>query len=362
MRRMNKNLWHLSLALPCMLLAVGCDNNTTPEVESNEPIELQINPTVALTRGVIQGGTDNGFPANTSISVYATGTTYGDGNNFAVYTLSSSSWGNSDATNKILLSNEEATIYAYYPSTSSKPTDQKISIDILEGKDGTGETTATTITAVDNSSGAIAAAEGEKDYMYAKEVKNVNNKSKDGVTLEMQHALAMISFCPKLDASYKGDGKLSKIQLKDINQSGTTLGKSSTTQDSELKMNITDGSINGTPEEASYVRIIKATNGTDDFTVTTNSSNKFSMLVLPIAATIGNNIQAVFTIDGTDYEVTLKAPSNGSDNSKTGHLLAGNNYLYTVTLKGTGLAISSVTVAEWTTGTFDNNDDKLEIN
>lgn len=361
MRRMNKNLWNLTLALPCMLLAVGCDNNTTPEVESNEPIELQINPTVALTRGVIQGGSGNGFKENDQIAVYATGDDYSTSNNYALYKLQSggSSWA-VEGSDKIFLTNKAATIYAYYPVADSKPTDQKISIDILEGADGTKETTATTITAVDNSSsGAIAAADGEKDYMYAKKVENVDNTKKDGVTLEMQHALAMISFCPKLDASYKGTGKLTKIQLKDANESGATLGKSDT--GSELKMNITDGSIDGTPVDANYVRVIKATNGTDDFTVTTSSSYKFSMLVLPTAATIGENIQAVFTIDNADYEVTLTAPTNtGSGDS--GYLLAGNNYTYTVTLKGTGLAISSVTVAEWTAGTFGNNDDNLEIN
>lgn len=361
MKRLNQNLWHLSLALPCMLLAVGCDNNTTPEVESNEPVELQINPTVALTRGVIQGGSDHGFADNTSISVYATGTSYTDGNNYAVYTLSSSNWGNTDTSNKILLSNEKATIYAYYPSTSSKPTDSKIDIDILEGNEGGADgTTATIIKAVDNSSGAIAAAEGEKDYMYATKVENVNNKTEGGVTLAMQHALAMITFCPKLDASYKGNGKLSKIQLKDANDSGTTLGKSNT--GSKLNMNVTDGSISGTPVDANYVRMIKAANGSDDFTVTTSTSNKFSMLVLPTAASIGSNIQATFTIDGADYAVNLTAPTNGSDTNKTGHLLAGNNYTYNVTLKGTELSISSVTVTAWTDGTFGTGDDNLEIN
>ncbi len=358
MKRLNQNLWHLSLALPCMLLAVGCDNNTTPEVESNEPIELQINPTVALTRGVIEGGQDKGFAKDATIAVCATGDDYTSSNNYAVYTKGDSDWGNAETgtDNKIFLTNKAATIYAYYPVADSKPTNSQIPVTTLPGDENTAIT-------ADNGT-AIAASTDEKDYMYATKVENVTNKSGNSVTLAMQHALAMITFCVKKDASYAGTGSLTNIKLEDADADGTTLGKG----DSDgLKMDITTGAITGNLEDATYKRKI-----TDGYTLTTSAGKKFSILVLPTAASIGNNIKATFTIDGANYEVTLTAPSNTAANSstpasrvdsdKTGHLLAGNNYTYNVTLKGTELSISSVTVTAWTDGTFGSGDDNLEIN
>lgn len=351
MKRLNNNLWHLSLALPCMLLAVGCDNNTAPEVESNEPVELQINPTVALTRGVIQGGSGQGFSKDAKVAVYAIGDDYTSSNNYAVYTLGEdNAWSNTATdNNKIFLTNKAATIYAYYPTDNKYDNNSQITVTPLVGDENTA------IAAVDNASGtAIAAADGEVDYMYATAVSNVTNKSGNGVTLAMQHAMSMISFCVKKDASYAGTGSLTNIKLEDTNGSGTTLGTGDT---GGLKMDITSGAISGTLKDATYKR--KITNG---YTLTTSADKKFSILVLPTTASIESNIKATFTIDGADYDVTLTAPTNGSDTSKSGYLLAGSNYLYTVTLKGTGLAISSVTVAAWTDGTFGDGDDNLEIN
>lgn len=344
MKRLNNNFWHLSLALPCMLLAVGCNNNTTPEVESNEPIELQINPTVALTRGVIQGGEGNGFKENAQIAVCATGDDYSTSNNYAVYKLQSdgSSWA-VEGDDKIFLTNKPATIYAYYPVADSKPANSQISVTTLLGDENTAIT-------ADNGT-AIAASTDEKDYMYATKVESVTNKSNNSVTLAMKHALVMITFCVKKDASYAGTGSLTSIKLEDANGDGTTLGKG---DNSGLKMDITTGAITGTLVDATYKR--KITNG---YTLTTSAGKKFSILVLPTAASIGSqNIKATFTIDQANYEVYLTAPTN-TDSNKSGFLLAGSNYLYTVKLSGTGLAISAVNVTAWTDTTVDGD---LNIN
>ena len=56
-----------------MLLATGCEKDT----ESNEPVELQIAPTVAVTRSVIEGGeqTANKNTIMQNVAVYGrTGT------------------------------------------------------------------------------------------------------------------------------------------------------------------------------------------------------------------------------------------------------------------------------------------------
>lgn len=332
MKRLSNNLWQLSLALPCMMLAMGCEQ----EAESNEPVELQIAPVVAVTRSAIEGGIQNNNKMQ-NVAVYATGTDYTaqKGNNYAIYAQSSGTWTNSNAE-KIYLTNEAATIYAYYPTDTKYNTDLKIPVSILEG------TEATTITAVDNagqSSTAIASADGEVDCMWATSVGNVTNKSNqsgNGVELSMNHALSMVSFRVCKGDTYKGSGVLTKIVMKDATDPGTTLDKGTNPM-----MEITTGNITpGAAQDATYTRTILS-----GYTLPTSADDakKFSILVLPTTASIGdNNIEATFKIDNADYSVKLTAPKDNN-----GKWLAGKNNLYTINLSGTGLTIQKVEVAVW---------------
>lgn len=329
---MNKRMNYfrfLSLALPCMLLAAGCESNASLEPENNDPVELQVTPAVALTRSAVQdvSGLDK-------VAVYATGADYKDGNNYAVYTKENSNWTNKDADH-IYLTNENATIYGYYPTTT-KYTGQTIPVTVKE----TGA-----ITAIANSAGtAIAAALDEVDCMWATPVSSVNNKSGNNVTLEMNHALSMVSFRVYKDATYKGTGNLTKVVLANVS-TGTTLSKGTSPT-----MNITTGAINeGTPQKATYTRNISS------YTLenTAAASKKFSILVLPTASAIGDaNIKATFTIDNADYSVNLKQPTA---TGTSGKWLAGNNNLYTVKLSGTVLSISTVTVTPWSEKAVDGD-------
>lgn len=311
-----------------LLLAAGCsDDQHTGTTDNNEPVELQISPRVVLTRGVVNG---TAFSNGTSIAVYATGDDYAASNNYAVY-MNNSGWSNTGG-DKIYLTGKAATIYAYYPTTTKYGADLTIPITLLEG------TGSTTITSQDNTSDGtpIAAADGEVDCMYATSVSNVSNKANNGVALNMNHALSMVSFRVYKAADYKGAGNLTKIVMKDINVDGTTLSKGTSP-----KMNITTGVIaEGAAQDATYTRAISSgyTLGTVDA-----DAKRFSILVLPTSASIGTgNIQAVFTIDGADYSVNLTPPADNS-----GKWLAGKNHLYSVKLSGTELTISSVTIAQW---------------
>ena len=208
-----------------------------------------------------------------------------------------------------------------------------IPVKLLEGTDAT-------ITAVNNVTGtSIAAATGEVDCMYARPFPKVTNKSNQtkGVELTMNHALSMVSFRVYKAADYEGTGKLTKIVLKNVD-AGTTLSKGT-----NPTTNIKTGVITeGTPTAATYTRTIK-----DGYTLesTTNGTGakKFSIMVLPISTSIGNDkIQATFTIDGAEYTVKLTAPSDNS-----GTWPAGKNHLYTVKLSGTELFINTITVTQW---------------
>lgn len=324
-----KQLMNLAL-ISGLLLTAGCwDDQNTETAENNDPVELRISPKVTLTRGVVDGAA---FGSGATVAVYATGDDYTSdkGNNYAVYTYGSG-WSNSDTGNKIYLTNKAATIYAYYPTTTKyNNSGLTIPVTLLEA--------SAEIVATDNATDGtpIAAATTEVDCMYAMLVTGVTNKANNNVTLTMNHALSMVSFRVYKAADYEGAGSLTKIVMKDINGSGTTLSKGTTP-----KMNITTGVITeGTAADATYTRTIK-----DGYTLGTTDSGarRFSIMVLPISTSIGTgNIQAVFTIDGADYSVNLTAPT-----SNEGKWLAGKNHLYTVKLSGTELSISTITVTQW---------------
>lgn len=316
------NFCCLLLALPGMLLMAGCDKSASPEQENNEPVELQIAPMVALTRSAVQdvSGLDE-------VAVYATGSNdYAAGNNYAVYTKENNNWTNK-GTDHIYLTNADATIYGYYPTTAQfDASAMAISVTVNE---------TDAITAIDNSTGtAIASASGEVDYMYATEVSSVNNKSGNNVTLVMNHALSMVSFRVYKADDYKGPGNLTKVVMENVD-AGTTLSKGTSPT-----MNITSGAIiAGAFQKATYTRTISSYT----LTSTANTSKKFSILVLPTTLAI-SNIKATFTIDDADYSVNLTQPkAEGTE----GKWQAGYNNLYTVKMGGTDLSITTVTVTPW---------------
>ena len=374
----NQTKYHWLMALPALLLAVGCSESILPEGQDTGVAELQVSPQVVLTRGAIDAADASAVgKALGSIAVYANSkTTNKTTNNYGLYTYNSSAWGNS-ATDKIYLSAEEATIYAHYPAyqpgsngefqssgTALKATNSSgeytesstISISVFPGKSGDANAKIdfqSTDNSESNSSGSakILAASGEVDYMYADQSTAVkasykkDDTSKTGkVTLAMKHALAMVSFRVYADHTYKNIGAFSKLVL--ANKSGnTTLNNGASPT-----MKIKDGTITlgSSPAAVTYTRDIanytlsKATADTDQARATAkNNAMKASILVLPENTADKSTVEATLTIDNQDYKVALP----GSNSAWK----AGENYLYTVKLSGSELVISSVTVTQWTT-------------
>lgn len=377
----NQTKYHWLMALPALLLAVGCSESILPEGQDTGVAELQVSPQVVLTRGAIDAGSDASAVGTAlgSIAVYANSkTTNKTTNNYGVYTYSSSKWGNSSTTDKIYLSAEEATIYAHYPAyqpgsngefqssgtalkasgSSGEYTDNStINISVFPGSTGS-PNAKIDFQSTDNSDSQtstkdkILAASGEVDYMYADQgstgvkasYKNGDTNKTGQVTLAMKHALAMVSFRVYADHTYKNTGTFSKLVL--ANKSGnTTLNNGASPT-----MKIKDGTITpgSSPAAVTYTRDIvnyplsKAAADTDQARDTAkNSARKASILVLPESTADKSTVEATLTIDNQDYKVALP----GSNSAWK----AGENYLYTVKLSGSELVISSVTVTEWTT-------------
>ena len=377
----NQTKYHWLMALPALLLAVGCGESILPEGQDTGVAELQVSPQVVLTRGAIDAGSDASAVGNAlgSIAVYANSTTTNKTtNNYGLYTYSSSAWGS--ATDKIYLSAEEATIYAHYPayqpgnngefqsgSTALKATNSSgeytesstISISVFPGSTRSANAKID-FQSTDNSDSQtstkdkILAASGEVDYMYADQSTSVKASYKNGdtnktgkVTLTMKHALAMVSFRVYADHTYKNTGAFTKLVL--ANKSG---GTTILNNGASPTMKIKDGTITAgsSPVAVTYTRDIanytlsKAAADTDQARTTAkNNAKKASILVLPESTADKSTVEATLTIDAQDYKVALP----GSDSKWE----AGKNYLYTVKLSGSELVISSVTVTQWTTVT-----------
>ena len=373
----NQTKYHWLMALPALLLAVGCGESILPEGQDTGVAELQVSPQVVLTRGAIDAGSDASAVGNAlgSIAVYANSkTTNKTMNNYGLYTYNSSAWGS--ATDKIYLSAEEATIYAHYPAyqpgssnnTALKATNSSgeytesstINISVFPGKSGDANAKIDfnpTDNSDGNSSGSakILAASGEVDYMYADQgstgvkasYKNGDTNKTGQVTLAMKHALAMVSFRVYADHTYKNTGAFSKLVL--ANKSGDTknvLNNGGTTP----AMKIKDGTITAgsSPAAVTYTRDIvnytlskAASSDASAATTAKNNARKASILVLPESTVDKSTVEATLTIDNQDYKVVLPGSNSAWE--------AGKNYLYTVKLSGSELVISSVTVTQWTT-------------
>ena len=377
----NQTKYHWLMALPALLLAVGCSESILPEGQDTGVAELQVSPQVVLTRGAIDAGSDASAVGNAlgSIAVYANSTTTNKTtNNYGLYTYSSSAWGNSSATDKIYLSAEEATIYAHYPAyqldsngefkssgTALKATDSSgeytdnstINISVFPGKGGEANATIdfqSTDNSESNSSGSakILAASGEVDYMYADQSTAVKASYKNGdtnktgkVTLAMKHALAMVSFRVYADHTYKNTGAFTRLVLAN-KSGGTTIlnnGGSPTMKikDGTITVGQSPAAVTYTSDIANYTLPKAESSDASAATTAKNNAKKASILVLPESTVDKSTVEATLTIDNQDYKVALPSSNSAWE--------AGKNYLYTVKLSGSELVISSVTVTEWTT-------------
>lgn len=380
-----KHSININLFLLATSLFTACSSEDTPNPTinpANDPdaIELGITAGVALTKSAINEGTDD--TNLKSIAVYAngSGTSYANGNNYALYTKSDGSW--ASGNDKIYLTNEVATIYAYHPAYQPDGTDHymkdngnamtitgtgadaTINVTLFTGGEGSLKTKSTIPATASGSE--ILSAPGEVDYMWAIDGSTTTNigganqqptasngKKASGtpdtdahkVELKLKHALAMVSFKIYKDATYANTGTLTQIVLKNVSEvqdNDKVLASYAT-----MTMKLADGTITtgGTKSAATYTRFIGDAGTTISAEVDKATAPKYSILVLPEGseATFDKSkVKVVFTIDGAEYDVKL-APNSDT----TTKWEAGNNYLYTAKLSGKELSITNVTVAAW---------------
>ena len=240
------------------------------------------------------------------------------------------------AAQPIILSSTNGVVYGYYPYNSDDAYKTPTAIPVtLAADQGSGQSDG-------------LADNGQTDYMYAVATENVSNSSATISTLTMKHALAMLTFAFKqsdqVNDKYPGEGKVSQIILK--NKSGKSVVKTGAATMDIYSGVITGGSDVVDSDPASIT--VSPNPGKSLLDVTTSLEGTTDdypflprMLVYPNGGVAGDDAELLITVDSRQYTVPVPALE-----STTGWL-AGNNYTYTLMLKGTDLVISNVAISEW---------------
>lgn len=215
----------------------------------------------------------------------------------------------------VRLTNENATVYAYYPYSSLNNNGKEIFVD-----HGT-----------------------QQDYMYGTHTTGqaAINKNNPTVNLTMKHAMAMVQFniCK---SNYPWKGELTRLEIANAD--------SKTVVFSEGKLDLSTGLIKNTDGKNSAA-FIQTYSGiyplmTISEKLLTDEADYLKVFVLPVATTgAEGDVLFHFTIDGRIY--SWKVPANTKWSS-------GTKNTYTVTITGSALQIGSVAITDWTDGVTGN--------
>lgn len=296
----------MAVASALVINLSSCNNDNEG---SNQATALKIQTDIAATRATISS-----FPVNSSLGLFVTTGTLGSNyesvasNTNVKSTLSSSgTWALSPA---VYLSNDDATVFAYYPYDAAK-------------------TNGTTI-GMEHAS--------QTDYMYGTHTTGQSgiNNGNPTVNLTMKHALALVQF--KMSASnYPGTAKLTKVEI--ANGAGKTL------LFSEGSMNLSSGVITNTTGKNVSAFVENTSTGllaSIPTTASTDESTYPKVMVLPTAATVAaGDLMIYFTIDGKVYSWSVPSATTWKSGTKN---------TYSVTLSGTALTVGNVVITDWTGG------------
>ncbi|MDD4418556.1 MAG: fimbrillin family protein [Bacteroides graminisolvens] len=295
---MKKFLFAAMAATVCL---TSCSNDNDDIVKVESETQLKINPSIgAMTRAAkstwSSGDQLGVFVTNGSInSAYE-----GIASNLNVpFSFDGSGW----TSSRIPLTNNPATIFAYYPYSNgvtdgtSMPVESTSQTDYLYG---TGGSTATVL--------------------------NQN------VDINMKHALSQVLFRMKRGGNYTlGPGNLTKVVISNEN-SGNALK-------SKGVLNISTGAVSSSDPQNLTLTATETISSTE---------TPFSAIVMPVSPlSSGNILKVTFTIDGEEYYHFFKQSTEWKQ---------GYRNIYSFELNDNGLEIgggsngsgNGVTIEPWT--------------
>lgn len=291
------------IATSLLSLSSCSEDIVSPVVDKPVAEQLSVTTDIEVASRSVLGKPINSFASGDEIGLYVSNgsgvnTPYnGIAGNKNVKSTFTTVW--TQAT-PVYLSSALATIYAYYPFSTL-------------ATDGTA-------IAIDHTS--------QTDFMYGTPVPNINNR-KPKAAITMNHALSLVQFDFKKE-NYTGVGSLTAITI--ANKAG---GSSLISQGT---LNLTNGVIS---KGSSKEPVTIATNLPQ--TIGTWAEATYpKMLVIPTSAlAAAGDIVISFTVDGQVYNWNVPSGTAWEQGKKN---------TYTVTIKGTALEVSPVTITPWGTG------------
>jgi len=237
-----------------------------------------------------------------------------------------------DLSKPVCLTEIYAKIYAYYPFSESDE-------NIL----GTGETAVVNINIPKDQVMAL-----QTDYMYASQstcLPSGDEKiyyANPHVTLELNHALSLISFVIYKDG-YSGAGELSNIEISDKSiVSGLTINSAGA---QKIAMRLADGKIiygdssadiSVNSVENSITETVDP--GVDDVQLKTMVNGY--MYVIPSTFEDRSNVQFLLKIDNKLYTISHTGEGELTWNK-------GYQYIYKLRLTNTALSIMGIIITDW---------------
>ena len=308
---------YVAAVLP--LLLASCDKEKLIETTDNTPVPLSIDASIGITSEIMSRSLVSGtsFGDGSDIGIFVTGTGY-----TPVVTIYTSSTSEDNTTwttqSPIYLTKNEATVYGFYPVTEPSTSDAI-----------TADTEAKTIpVTIAPSYSVFTIPASQADYLYATDGSSATtmetvSKTSPNASLTFYHALSQLSFIVNKAEDFGGTGSLTSLKVTasdNITGSGT------------LKLN---GSGITLSETASKSIELTGSDTINAYSATPSTNVIATALVAPL--TTSQNVKLTMTIDGVDYTGTI---SNAEWE-------AGSNYIYTVTVGGGTLTITSVSIQDW---------------
>lgn len=320
---MKKALLYVSAA--CTLLC-SCSNTDSPAntQDNGELKALSVSSAsmdAFVTRSHVTELTTDGAVIGMFLKDDATSGYTAQANVKYVYAAATPVWGGATATDVIYLNNNNAQVCAYYPYGATVT-----------------DASAVALTSQEN------LVDGSKDLSYSVYNTTDLNNANNTISLTMVHAYAKITFSITRDESYTGTCAVTKIKIADGSDGGKIIPSSS--------LNITNGTYSDNTPDSVVCALTSTTPVYDGISVTT-TPEEAALLLVPVAA-LDNTTKFTFTVDGNAMSATLNTSSTDILNS----LIAGSNYIINVVIKGKGLQIVSVSIADWEDNT--NLTDPLE--
>lgn len=260
------------------------------------------------------------------------------------------------SADKIYLNNNIATVYAFYPSDATvSGTLVGDGTDKIEGSlssleesfDGSGQT--------DYMYGTSREGDGTGTPAYTYPLALASNAPADGtgvydkkVDLYMHHALTKLSFVVNKAETYTGTGLVTSIKVNPPSGGTTVLSGSFT-------LNLSDGTLDTSANAGGETLTFTSDPGVtaNEYSSSASTNIIASGLVFPCLA---DGITLTLTIDGKEMTATLPyLPGDQHD------WLAGDNYTYTLLVKGTELEVTTVSIVDWNAVDV-NSADPVDLN